>query len=130
MQIFVTGGAGFIGSHACVDLLNEGYDVRIFDNFSNSTFSVIECIEKITQKKVSYIQGDIRDTLALERALSGCDAVIHFAGLKAVGESVHEPLKYYDNNVHGTLCLLQTMQKLKIKKLIFSSSATVYGDPL
>lgn len=130
MKIFVTGGAGFIGSHACVELLNEGYDIRIFDNFSNSTSSVIECIEKITHKKVSYIEGDIRDKLVLERALAGCDAVIHFAGLKAVGESVQEPLKYYDNNVHGTLCLLQTMQKLKIKKLIFSSSATVYGDPL
>lgn len=129
MKILITGGAGFIGSHTCVELLNFGCEVVIYDNFSNSSPSVIERIEQITGKKPQMYQGDIRNEIALTRALQGCDAVIHFAGFKAVGESVQKPLDYYDNNVFGTLCLLRVMQKLQIKKIIFSSSATVYGRP-
>lgn len=129
MKILITGGAGFIGSHTCIELLNAGFEVIILDNLCNSVLSVIEKVEQITQKKVIFYQGDIRDEVTLELAMHGCDAVIHFAGLKAVGESVEKPLKYYDNNVYGTLCLLRTMQKLCIKKIIFSSSATVYGEP-
>lgn len=128
MKIFITGGAGFIGSHTCVELLNAGFEIVVFDNLSNSTFSVIEKVENITQKKIVFHRGDIRNEVSLEKALMGCDVVIHFAGLKAVGESVKNPLEYYDNNVYGTLCLLKVMQKLKIKKLVFSSSATVYGN--
>ena len=129
MKICVTGGAGYIGSHTCVELLNAGFDLVVFDNFSNSHPEVLKRVEAITCKSISCIHGDIRDEVALEKALMGCDAIIHFAGLKSVGESVEKPLEYYDTNVHGTLCLLRVMQKLQIKKLIFSSSATVYGDP-
>lgn len=129
MKVLVTGGAGYIGSHTCVELLNTGFDLVVFDNFSNSNPTILKRIEKITGKLISFINGDIRDEVAIEQALFGCDAVIHFAGLKAVGESVEKPLEYYDVNVHGTLCLIRSMQKLHIKKLIFSSSATVYGDP-
>ena len=129
MKILVTGGAGYIGSHACVELLNVGYEIVVYDNFSNSYIESINRVEKITSKKVSFIEGDIRDEISLEKAIIGCDAVIHFAGLKAVGESVEKPLEYYDNNVYGTLCLLRVMKKNNIKKLVFSSSATVYGNP-
>jgi len=129
MKVFVTGGAGYLGSHTCVELLQAGFDVIVYDNFSNSTFVSINRVEQITGKKVPFIAGDVRDEKALEKALLGCDAVIHFAGLKAVGESVEKPLEYYDNNVHGTLCLLRVMRKLQIKKFVFSSSATVYGNP-
>lgn len=129
MKILVTGGAGYIGSHTCVELLNVGYEIVVYDNFSNSYIESINRVEKITSKKVSFIEGDIRDEISLEKAIIGCDAVIHFAGLKAVGESVEKPLEYYDNNVHGTLCLLRVMKKNNIKKLVFSSSATVYGNP-
>ena len=129
MKILVTGGAGYIGSHTCVELLNVGYEIVVYDNFSNSYIESINRVEKITSKKVSFIEGDIRDEISLEKAIIGCDAVIHFAGLKAVGESVEKPLEYYDNNVHGTLCLLKVMKKNNIKKLVFSSSATVYGNP-
>lgn len=129
MKILVTGGAGYIGSHTCVELLNVGYEIVVYDNFSNSCKESINRVEKITSKKVSFIEGDIRDEISLEKAIIGCDAVIHFAGLKAVGESVEKPLEYYDNNVHGTLCLLRVMKKNNIKKLVFSSSATVYGNP-
>ena len=129
MKICVTGGAGYIGSHTCVELLNAGFDLVVFDNFSNSHPEVLKRVEAITCKSISCIHGDIRDEVALEKALLDCDAIIHFAGLKSVGESVEKPLEYYDANVHGTLCLLRVMQKLQIKKLIFSSSATVYGDP-
>ena len=128
MKVLVTGGAGYIGSHTCVELLNAGFDVIVYDNFSNSSPEPLKRVEQITGKKVPFIEGDIRDEKALVIALNGCDAVIHFAGLKAVGESVEKPLEYYDTNVYGTLCLLRTMQKLQIKKLVFSSSATVYGD--
>ena len=128
-KILVTGGAGYIGSHTCVELLNIGYEIVVYDNFSNSYMEAINRVERITSKKVSFIEGDIRDEISLEKAIIGCDAVIHFAGLKAVGESVEKPLEYYDNNVHGTLCLLRVMKKNNIKKLVFSSSATVYGNP-
>ncbi len=129
MKVLVTGGAGYIGSHSCVELLNAGFDVIVYDNFSNSSPEPLERVMQITGKRLSFISGDVRDEKSLEKALVGCDAVIHFAGLKAVGESVEKPLEYYDNNVYGTLCLLHVMQKLQIKKLVFSSSATVYGNP-
>ncbi len=130
-MIFVTGGAGYIGSHTCVELLNAGYQVTVFDNFSNSQPEAIQRVERITGKKLPCIEGDIRDPAALDAALkaSQATAVIHFAGLKAVGESVEQPLHYYDNNVSGTVKLLQAMQANAIKTLVFSSSATVYGDP-
>lgn len=130
-MIFITGGAGYIGSHTCVELLNAGHAVTVFDNFSNSQPEALARVERITGKKVQLVEGDIRDQQALQAALqaSQADAVIHFAGLKAVGESVAQPLRYYDNNVLGTLKLLQAMQTCEVKTLVFSSSATVYGDP-
>ena len=130
MKIFVTGGAGYIGSHTCVELLETGYEVVVYDNFSNSTREAVRRVEIITGKTIHLIEGDIRDEMTLRHAMSGCDGVIHFAGLKAVGESVSKPLDYYDNNVQGTLCLLRAMKDNGIKTLVFSSSATVYGDPL
>jgi UDP-glucose 4-epimerase len=129
MSIFVTGGAGYIGSHTCVELLNNGHDVIVYDNLSNSSFEALRRVEIITGRSLTFIHGDIRDETALAQAMQGCDAVIHFAGLKAVGESVAKPLEYYDNNVQGTLCLLRAMQTNNVKTLVFSSSATVYGDP-
>ena len=129
MTVFITGGAGYIGSHTCVELLQNGYDVVVYDNFSNSSAEALRRVETITRKSLKVIIGDIRDETALTDAMRGCDAVIHFAGLKAVGESVAKPLEYYDNNVQGTLCLLRAMQTNTIKTLVFSSSATVYGDP-
>lgn len=130
-MIFVTGGAGYIGSHTCVELLNAGLNVTIYDNFSNSQLEVLNRLEKITGKRPKLVQGDIRDGDALTKALreSGASAVMHFAGLKAVGESVEKPLQYYDNNVVGTLRLLEAMVASNVKTLVFSSSATVYGDP-
>jgi UDP-glucose 4-epimerase len=130
-MIFVTGGAGYIGSHTCVELLEAGYAVTVFDNFSNSHPEALARVERITGKKPRLVRGDIRDRVVLVAALreSGASAVIHFAGLKAVGESVTQPLAYYDNNVVGTLRLLEAMGECGIKTLIFSSSATVYGDP-
>lgn len=130
-MIFITGGAGYIGSHTCVELLNAGHQVTVFDNFSNSQPEALVRVERITGKKLTLIEGDIRDQAALQSALrnSGANAVIHFAGLKAVGESVAQPLRYYDNNVLGTLKLLEAMQACNVKTLVFSSSATVYGDP-
>lgn len=131
-MIFVTGGAGYIGSHTCVELLDAGYDVTVFDNFSNSHPEALGRVERITGKKLHLVRGDIRDRTALVVALreSGASAVIHFAGLKAVGESVTQPLAYYDNNVAGTLRLLEAMGECGVKTLVFSSSATVYGDPI
>lgn len=130
-MIFVTGGAGYIGSHTCVELLNAGHDVTVFDNFSNSHPEALARVQRITGKPLRVVRGDIRDRTALSRALreTGAAAVIHFAGLKAVGESVEQPLAYYDNNVHGTLRLLEAMSECGVKTLVFSSSATVYGDP-
>ena len=131
MKVFITGGAGYIGSHTCVELLNAGHDVAVYDNFCNSQQEALVRVERITGKAVKLYVGDIRDAAALTEALqeSGATAVVHFAGLKAVGESVDKPLAYYDNNVVGTLRLLQAMEACGVKRLVFSSSATVYGDP-
>ncbi|KQP35841.1 UDP-glucose 4-epimerase GalE [Pseudorhodoferax sp. Leaf274] len=130
-MILVTGGAGYIGSHVCVELLQAGQDVTIFDNFCNSNPESVARIARIAGKAPSLVRGDIRDRQALVDALkqSGASAVIHFAGLKAVGESVQQPLSYYDNNVVGTLRLLEAMRECSVQQLVFSSSATVYGDP-
>ena len=129
MKMFLTGGAGYIGSHTCVELLNAGYDVVVYDNFSNSSAESIKRVETITGKNITLVSGDIRDEQSLSEAMHGCEAVIHFAGLKAVGESISKPLEYYDNNLHGTLSLLKAMASNGIKKLVFSSSATIYGNP-
>jgi UDP-glucose 4-epimerase len=131
-MIFVTGGAGYIGSHTCVELLDAGCDVTVFDNFSNSHPEALARVERITGKKVHLVRGDCRDRAAVVAALrqSEASAVIHFAGLKAVGKSVTQPLAYYDNNVAGTLRLLEAMGECGVRILVFSSSATVYGDPV
>lgn len=131
MNVFVTGGAGYIGSHTCVELLNAGFDVTVFDNLCNSHAEALTRVERITGKKISFIGGDVRDRTELVVALraSRASAVIHFAGLKAVGESVEKPLIYYDNNVVGMLRLLEAMSECGLKILVFSSSATVYGNP-
>ena len=129
MKILLTGGMGFIGSHTAVVLLEAGHDVVLFDNLSNADRSVLDRLETITGRRPAFIEGDIRDKAAMKAALEGADAVIHFAGLKAVGESVHKPIEYYDNNVHGTLVLLEAMRETGVKRLIFSSSSTVYGTP-
>jgi UDP-glucose 4-epimerase len=131
MKILVTGGAGFIGSHTCVELLDGGYEVVIVDNLYNSNEKVIDRIEKITGKKVTFYEKDIRDAAAMQDIFGTekPDCVIHFAGLKAVGESVQKPLEYYENNINGTLVMLDAMRKNNCKNIIFSSSATVYGDP-
>lgn len=128
-KIFITGGTGYIGSHTCVELLNSDYEVVIYDNLSNSNVQVLERIKAITGKQPAFIQGDIRDEELMATSMEGCSAVIHFAGLKAVGESSQIPIEYYDNNINGTLCLLRAMKKNSIYNLVFSSSATVYGDP-
>ena len=130
-KILVTGGAGYIGSHTCVELLAAGHEVTIFDNFCNSQPQAILRIERISGKKVHAIKGDIRSRPSLTMALrqSRATAVIHFAGLKSVGESVEKPLEYYDNNVVGTLRLLEAMVECRVGTLVFSSSATVYGNP-
>ncbi len=130
-MILVTGGAGYIGSHTCVELLNAGLDVTVFDNFCNSQPEALARVARITGKTPKVVHGDIRNRDALAAALrqSGATAVIHFAGLKAVGESALQPLAYYDNNVVGTVRLLEAMGECGVKALVFSSSATVYGDP-
>lgn len=130
-MIFVTGGAGYIGSHTCVELLNAGLEVTVFDNFSNSQPEALTRVQAIAGKQLRVVEGDIRDGAALQQALadSGAKAVIHFAGLKAVGESEAEPLRYYDNNVVGTMRLLEAMKATGVKQMVFSSSATVYGVP-
>ena len=129
--ILVTGGCGYIGSHTVLELLNKNYDVVVVDNFSNSSFESIRRVQKITGKSVCFYEADIRDKEAMEKifASHSFDAVIHFAAFKAVGESCKLPLKYYENNISGTVSLLQIMEKYNVKKIIFSSSATVYGDP-
>ena len=131
VNVFITGGAGYIGSHTCVELLSAGHTVSVFDNFSNSQPEALARVERITGKRPTLYRGDIRDADALTQALTASQAssVIHFAGLKAVGESVQNPLDYYDNNVVGTLRLLQAMGTCDVRQLVFSSSATVYGDP-
>lgn len=129
-NILVTGGAGYIGSHTCVELINSGYNVIIVDNFINSTLEAIKRIEKVTGKKIQFYKCDIRDKKSLENIFSSnsIDAVIHFAGLKAVGESCVFPLKYYNNNIYGLIVLCEVMEKFDVRNLVFSSSATVYGD--
>jgi UDP-glucose 4-epimerase len=131
MTILVTGGTGYIGSHTVVELQNAGYDVVVMDNLSNSSMKVLDRVEAITGKKVPFYEADIRNREDLEKIFSNekIDAVIHFAGLKAVGESVQKPWEYYENNISGTLTLLDEMKKHNVKNIIFSSSATVYGDP-
>ena len=131
MGILVTGGAGYIGSHTCIALIEADYEIVIFDNFSNASKESIRRVEKIVKQNITVVEGDIRNKDALEELFSKhtIDAVIHFAGLKAVGESVEQPLRYYDNNVHGTLVLCEVMAKHGCKSIVFSSSATVYGDP-
>jgi UDP-glucose 4-epimerase len=131
MNILVTGGLGYIGSHTCVALMAAGHDVVVVDNLSNSKQSVFDRVCSIAGRTFAFHAADVRDRAALEAIFSGqlIDAVIHFAGLKAVGESVEQPLRYYDNNVHGTQVLIETMAEFDVKTLVFSSSATVYGDP-
>jgi UDP-glucose 4-epimerase len=129
--ILVTGGAGYIGSHTCVALIEAGYLPVVYDNLCNSSAESLARVERITGKRPAFMQADIRDAARLDAVFAQhkIDAVIHFAGLKAVGESVEKPLIYYDNNVGGTVVLLEAMQRAKVHNLIFSSSATVYGDP-
>ncbi|MBQ8884970.1 MAG: UDP-glucose 4-epimerase GalE [Clostridia bacterium] len=129
--ILVTGGSGYIGSHTVLELLNKGYNVVVMDNLCNSSTESLRRVESITGKSVKFYETDIRDRAGMEKIFTEnqIDAVIHFAGLKAVGESCKIPLKYYDNNIGGTVALLEVMEKFNVKKIIFSSSATVYGTP-
>ena len=131
MAILVTGGAGYIGSHTCVELQDSGYDVVVLDNLCNSSEKSLERVEALTGKKVTFYRGDILDRAILQKifAEQKIDACIHFAGLKAVGESVQKPWEYYENNIAGTLTLVDEMRKNGCKNIIFSSSATVYGNP-
>ena len=130
-KILVTGGAGYIGSHACVELLQAGYELVVIDNLSNSKPESLARVEKITGKTLTFVQADICDQQALSDIFTEHDiyAALHFAGLKAVGESCAQPIRYYKNNVYGTLVLTEMMQQYGVKKIIFSSSATVYGEP-
>ena len=130
MAILVTGGAGYIGSHTCVELLNAGYDVVVADNLYNSSKKAVDRVEQITGKKLKFYEVDLLDQPKVKEIFDKeeIEAVIHFAGLKAVGESVHKPLEYYNNNITGTLILCDEMRKHGVKNIVFSSSATVYGD--
>jgi UDP-glucose 4-epimerase len=132
MAILITGGAGYIGTHTLVELANSNHDFIVYDNLSNSSQESLKRVEKIIGKNITFINGDIRDTDRLKETFTNhdIDSVIHFAGLKAVGISVQQPLGYYDNNVVGTLRLLEVMKEFGCKKIVFSSSATVYGDPV
>ena len=129
--ILVTGGAGYIGSHTCLELLNADYQVVVVDNLCNSMVTSLERVQELTGKQLAFIEADLRDKQALERIFTvhNIDAVIHFAGLKAVGESVSIPIDYYQNNIGGTINLLEVMHHASVKNIVFSSSATVYGDP-
>ena len=129
MSILVTGGAGYIGSHTCVEMLEAGYEVVVIDNLDNSCSESLGRVEKITGKKVKFYEADVRDREALRKIFTEnkIEAVIHFAGLKAVGESVREPIMYYSNNLESTLTLIEVMTEFSVKKIVFSSSATVYG---
>lgn len=131
MTVLVTGGAGYIGSHTCVELLNAGYQVVVADNLCNSCQEALERVQEITGKVLTFYPVDIRDEEGLRQLFQkeSIDAVIHFAGLKAVGESVQQPMKYYDNNITGTLTLCRVMNEFGVKNIVFSSSATVYGSP-
>lgn len=130
-NVLVTGGAGYIGSHTIIEMLKRGYTPIVLDNFVNSCAESLTRVEKISGAKIKFYEGDIRDRKIMQKvfAENNFEAVIHFAGLKAVGESVSIPLEYYDNNIYGTLVLLEEMKKAGVKKIIFSSSATVYGNP-
>jgi len=129
--ILITGGAGYIGSHACVEFLNAGYDIVVLDNLCNSSPESMKRVRELTGLDFPFIEGDIRDRATLDKLFHehDIDAVIHFAGLKAVGESVEKPLMYYDNNIAGSVTLFEAMQAAGVKTIVFSSSATVYGDP-
>ncbi len=131
MAILVTGGAGYIGSHTVVELQNEGYEVVVIDNLVNSSKESIKRVEAITGKSVKFYEGDISDAKLLDKIFKEetIDSCIHFAGLKAVGESISKPLEYYSNNISGSLVLFDAMRRNDVKNIIFSSSATVYGDP-
>ena len=132
MSILVSGGAGYIGSHTCVELIQAGYDIVVADNLSNSSEESLRRVEKITGKKVPFVKTELCNPHEVEALFAnhpGIDAVIHFAGLKAVGESVSKPLEYYSNNLGSTLTLLEAMRRHNVKNFVFSSSATVYGDP-
>ena len=128
MTILVTGGAGYIGSHTCVELLNQNYDVVVIDNLCNSSAEALQRVQELTGKVLSFYEGYVRDEALLTKIFeeNAIDCVIHFAGLKAVGESVSQPWRYYDNNLNATLVLTKVMERFGVKKLIFSSSATVY----
>jgi UDP-glucose 4-epimerase len=130
-KVLVTGGAGYIGSHVCVELLEQGYQVVVLDNLSNGSPVALDRVQELAGKSLVFQRGDVRDGALVRQLLGahGIDAVIHFAGLKAVGESVEQPLDYYDNNVNGALRLFDAMAQEGVRKLVFSSSATVYGDP-
>ncbi len=129
-KILVTGGAGYIGSHTCVELLNAGHDVIVFDNLSNSSEESLRRVQKLANRSLVFVQGDIRDANALDQLFKNheIEAVIHFAGLKAVGESQKEPLKYFENNISGSISLVKAMERAQVFKLVFSSSATVYDE--
>ncbi len=131
MNVLLTGGAGYIGSHTAVECLAAGHEVMVFDNLSNSSVKSLDRVAKIAGRPVRFVQGDIRDRAALRAlfAKHAIDAVVHFAGLKAVGESVEKPLLYYDNNIGGSIALFEVMAEAGVKSVVFSSSATVYGDP-
>lgn len=129
MRVLVTGGAGYIGSHTCVALLEAGHDITVIDNLCNSSEVALQRVQEITGKSLHFVQGDVRNAEDLARALEGgADAVVHFAALKAVGESCEKPLDYFDNNISGTIALLQAMRRANVHILVFSSSATVYGE--
>jgi len=131
MRVLVTGGAGYIGSHTCVELLNEGHEVIVLDNLSNSKEESLRRVEELTGKTLNFHKVDLRERESLHAVFNQTriDVVIHFSGFKAVGESVSMPLRYYDNNLTGTLVLCEVMTAHQVKNLVFSSSATVYGDP-
>lgn len=132
MHIIVTGGAGYIGSHTCLELIEAGHQVTVIDNLDNSSEDSLQRVERLTGRPIAFFKADLRDIDALDRIFELCDdarAVVHFAGLKAVGESVAKPLLYYQNNLIGTLNLCEIMQRYQVKNIVFSSSATVYGDP-
>lgn len=130
MKVLVTGGTGYLGLHTCIELLNNGYSVVIVDNLTNSNLNVVKKIKKITGKSIEFYKVDVRDYESLNQIFSEhkFDAVIHFAGLKSVSESIEKPLNYYHNNILSTITLLQVCQKYNVNKFVFSSSATVYGE--